>query len=154
MTLTAAEVAFLASPTLGAIAATEPRSVKRMINIYRLLRAGLAPADRAAFTDPQRPVYPVVAILLAAATRADPTLLDEVIRLCTRWGDGQDGAFALPIEEPTLTAFGEALEEAAGFRGGAPLDPTSLTHWAALVRRYTFHPGANRDEGMTPPAEN
>lgn len=47
--LTQPEVDFLASPEIGALAAKSPRAVKRMINVYRIVRARLSEPELAAF---------------------------------------------------------------------------------------------------------
>ena len=48
----------------------EPRTVKRFVNIYRIVRARLTAAERSSFLGErgQLPDYPLVAILIAIET--------------------------------------------------------------------------------------
>lgn len=65
--LTQAEIDFLASPEIGAIAAKSPRAVKRLVNVYRIVRGRLSPEELRSFLgeDGTTPQWPV-AIFLAA----------------------------------------------------------------------------------------
>src|SRR6266404_431436 len=68
--LTAEEVDFLARPEIGRLAAKEPRSVKRLVNVYRIVRARMGEAAVSALLgqDGRAPSYSLLAILVAIET--------------------------------------------------------------------------------------
>lgn len=61
------EIAFLASPEIGSLASSTPRGVKRLVNVYRLVRTRLSEITR----DPswgEGPDYPLIALTAAIET--------------------------------------------------------------------------------------
>lgn len=143
MTLTPAERDFLASPALAGLAPRDPRSVKRMLNTYRVIRARLDPARRADLLgkDGAPAAFPVAAILVALE--------------CGPSADGMQGALRLLYgEDPTPEAGFDGLKTRAGGRpdlaaaldaaqAAAPevwSDPARVRAWAALIDRFSFHP--------------
>ncbi|HYI41282.1 MAG TPA: P-loop NTPase fold protein [Allosphingosinicella sp.] len=69
ITLEQDEIDFLASPEIAAIAAATPRSVKRLVNVYRLVRTRLAEEGASIMGgDGQPPDYPLIAFAVAIET--------------------------------------------------------------------------------------
>lgn len=68
--LTQAEVDFLASPEIGAIAFKSPRSVKRMLNVYRIVRARMSETELNEFLgrNGQVATWPLAAFCAAVET--------------------------------------------------------------------------------------
>jgi predicted DCC family thiol-disulfide oxidoreductase YuxK len=68
--LTSAEIDFLASPEIGALAAKSPRAVKRLVNVYRIVRGRLSPDELRSFLgeDGATPQWPMAAVLVAIET--------------------------------------------------------------------------------------
>lgn len=70
ISLTEDEVNFLASPTIGKLAAHEPRGVKRLVNIYRIVRARMPDTElQALLGSAANPgAYPIYALIAAIET--------------------------------------------------------------------------------------
>jgi hypothetical protein len=68
--LDASEVDFLASLPIGRLAAKEPRAVKRLINMYRIVRARMTDLELRELTgeDGRPPTYPILVVLAAIET--------------------------------------------------------------------------------------
>ncbi len=62
------EVEFLKCPAIGAIAAHDPRGVKRMINTYRLARARMSREELDKLLDADDPTFPILALFAAIET--------------------------------------------------------------------------------------
>ncbi len=88
--LTQDEVDFLASPEVGALAAKSPRAVKRMINVYRIVRARMSEPELAEFMGRtgKPPTWPI-AVFLAAVECGQPVevadLLYDGLRSADTW---------------------------------------------------------------------
>lgn len=132
--LTAAEVEFLASEAIGRLAGREPRTVKRFINIYRIIRARLDAAQRAAFLGGEgRPaVYPIVAILVATETGQGLETAQSLHRLLENLADPIPPAL---VEERLQPAWAAALIQ----RSGAEITGSECRPWSLLVQRYSFN---------------
>jgi hypothetical protein len=80
--LTQAEVDFLASPEIGAIAAKSPRAVKRLINVYRIIRARMSEAELAEFLgeNGKPPSWPIAVFLAAVETGQSVEVADALNR--------------------------------------------------------------------------
>jgi len=132
--LTSAEVEFLASEAIGGLAGREPRTVKRFINIYRIIRARLDAAQRAEFLGLEgRPaVYPIVAILVATETGQGLETSQSLHKLL-----GSHAGLLPPelLEEPLRRAWAAALNQ----RNGAEIAGRECTSWSRLVQRYSFN---------------
>lgn len=78
--LTQAEVDFLASPEIGAIAAKSPRAVKRLLNVYRIIRARISGPELAAFLGEagEPPTWPIAAFLAAVECGQPVEVADAV----------------------------------------------------------------------------
>ncbi|PZA09041.1 hypothetical protein DNX69_25455 [Rhodopseudomonas palustris] len=111
--LEAEEVALLASPLIGALACKSPRAVKRLVNMYRIVRARLSDRELEQFLGRSDgpPRYPVVT-LLAAIETGQPLELVELF---------YPALDALPREAPLAAALPDAEHDApqaeAGFGG-------------------------------------
>lgn len=74
------EIEFLRSAEVGAIAAVDPRGVKRMVNTYRLARARLSSDELDKLLDPRNPLYPFLALFVAIETGQPVEVADELFR--------------------------------------------------------------------------
>ncbi len=76
--LTKAEVDFLASPEIGAIAFKSPRSVKRMLNVYRIVRARMSEAELDEFLGRNGKIatWPLAAFFAAVETGQSVEIAD------------------------------------------------------------------------------
>ncbi|TBE99675.1 P-loop NTPase fold protein [Rhizobium ruizarguesonis] len=132
--LTEPEVAFLASDGVGQLAGREPRTVKRFINVYRLIRARLTSTERQGFlgdgTEPEQ--YPVVAVLIAIETG----LPSEVV---ARFYEGMKQSVASDLAANANKAIAIAFEVASIHRGNRIVTAAECLAWAGLVRRYSFN---------------
>ncbi len=78
--LTRAEVDFLAGPEIGAIAAKSPRAVKRLINVYRIIRARMSDAELAEFLGENgKPASWPIAVFLAAVETGQPVEVADAL---------------------------------------------------------------------------
>jgi hypothetical protein len=154
-----AEIDFLASPEIGAVASKSPRAVKRLINIYRIVRARLSGQELEEFLGRSGtpPHYPIAA-LLAAIETGQPVELAEALypalallppdaRLNFTWITlerlGPDKTTEaidalLPIKEafPTLGTALAAVDRLCGEKGASV---GAYIQMARLVRRYSFN---------------
>jgi hypothetical protein len=80
MRLEKGEIDILASSEIGLIASKSPRSVKRLVNIYRIVRARLSEAELEDFLgqDSKTPLYPIVALLAAVETGQSVEVADAL----------------------------------------------------------------------------
>jgi hypothetical protein len=162
--LTQREVDFMSSDAIGSIAAKEPRAVKRLVNIYRIIRARMDENELRALLGPDGnpPSFPFVMLLAAVETGqpvkvADafyqglkalpPTeFIDKSVTMNVP-GDGQSvspdhvwerlKAMRGPFRAcPYLaTAVAAACRE----RGDVGISAAELLRLAATVRRYSFN---------------
>ncbi|MDQ0563227.1 hypothetical protein QO004_005036 [Rhizobium mesoamericanum] len=132
--LTEPEVKFLTNEGIGQLAGREPRTVKRFINVYRLIRARLASQERQAFlgdgTEPEQ--YPVVVVLVAIETGLSSDVVAAFYESMTQ------------SKESDLAADGNkliaaAFNAASVHRGNRAVSPAECLRWAGLVRRYSFN---------------
>ncbi|HEX4411459.1 MAG TPA: P-loop NTPase fold protein [Xanthobacteraceae bacterium] len=79
MRLKKEEIEFLADREIGKIAGKSPRAVKRLINVYRLLRAGMSGLELDEFLGEthQRPLYPIAVLLTAIEGSLPAEVADE-----------------------------------------------------------------------------
>jgi hypothetical protein len=163
--LTPAEIDFLASPEIGALAAKSPRAVKRMVNVYRIVRARLDEVELAAFlgAGDEPPSWPIAAFLAAVECGQPVEVADDLYlglkgvepnRTLAEIADYDaepfapldDGGFADlgPYEAldrvrkscPALWAVNEGLRE---LRGGRTATCGEMLAMARTVRRYSFN---------------
>jgi hypothetical protein len=160
------EIDFLASQEIAAIAPTTPRSVKRLINIYRLVRTRLG-ETRADLTGKNGgpAVYPIVALASALETRQAEMVGGELVNVAdlfyqflkaappqeslerlSRSIKPSDSSKAVFDACPRLK---EALLAVASKRSGS-LEAQDFLAVTRVARRYSF----NREEStvISPPA--
>ena len=78
ITLEPEEVKFLASDAIGRFAATTPRSVKRLVNCYRLVRTRLGENGVSIMGGGGRPpLYPLIGLMVAIETGQPPEVAAE-----------------------------------------------------------------------------
>ncbi len=166
--LTQAEVNFLASPEIGAIAAKSPRAVKRLINVYRIIRARMSDAELAEFLGEkgQPPSWPIAVLLAAVETGQPVEVADALYRglitekpyerfdtldISTILNDSK-GALGSALGHAAINAADEAANNSLAIainsidklRGGSDADdkrPTiaDMLAMARIVRRYSFN---------------
>ena len=155
--LTKAEIDFLASPEIAALAAAAPRGVKRLVNIYRLARARREQEDAAAVLGgPKRPAEYTLIALMAAVETGQKYQTAEWFYDLLKNGQGKSlddlilpivnpGGLSLPASPSERARMAEAqglldgCRAAAKPRGGVPLPAADLLAAARLVRRYSFN---------------
>lgn len=161
--LTPAEAEFLASPRIGAIAFKSPRSVKRMLNVYRIVRARMSETELDQFLgrSGEPPTWPAAAFFAAVETGQPVEVADllydglkaaapdEILTpasLKAIIGQDRQSGMALIAKADELASgcisLGiRALNTERGF-------PAVDTHWvrcgealalARIVRRYSFN---------------
>jgi hypothetical protein len=156
------EVAFLQHPAIGAIAAPDPRGVKRMINTYRLARARLSRDELDKLLAADAPAYPVLALFVAIETGLPGDIADTIYHnvLAEKIGATDLDDLLRPREadqeretnaaEPALkneqkathqrwVTLRKALLAAREIRGDKPVFVADASFFARLVRRYSFN---------------
>ncbi len=161
--LTKAEVDFLASPEIGAIAFKSPRSVKRMLNVYRIVRARMSEAELDEFLgqNGNQATWPLAAFFAAVETGQSVEIADlmydglkaapsheifTAISFEAVAGDNPQSAMSLIAEADklaggTLTSGIDSLNA----RRGSPAVNSDLARcgealaMARIVRRYSFN---------------
>ncbi len=134
--LTQGEVEFLAMDVVGRLAGREPRTVKRFINIYRIIRARLDPSERQSFLgeDGGAAKYPIVGVLIAIETGQSTDAVADFYKTLRQ--SPREDLSALEIE-PIAAAFGAAKAR----RRQVPVNSEECLALSRIVRRYSF----NRD---------
>jgi hypothetical protein len=162
--LTQAEVDFLASPEIGAIAFKSPRSVKRMLNIYRIARARMSEAELDEFLgrNGKKATWPLAAFLAAVETGQSVEIADALAE-GLRGASGDHTLTQLADDEPPPfgpPAYGDYDEQAytnlrqfaarcpllwqvdqrmRAVRDGKSASFADLHAIARIVRRYSFN---------------
>ena len=145
---------------LGPLAAKSPRAVKRLVNIYRLIRAGLTQEQEAAFFGPgsrdvPRFSYVLFALAIDAgiATTSIPQLVEAIVKLApAEWtliandphvllDSAPDTAFK-DVREPLIAAgrldgFVAAVN-ALRHSASEPLNRDAIQDAFAMTQRYSF----------------
>jgi hypothetical protein len=159
MKLEKEEIGLLKGSKIGAIASKSPRAVKRLINIYRIVRARLSDRDLEQFLGRSGtpPRYPIVALLSAIET-GQPIELAEALypalallpkdgRMSHIWetvgkkgsGISRNATAALLRARNAAPELGSALtavDQACGTEGATV---GAYIEMARLVRRYSFN---------------
>jgi hypothetical protein len=156
--LTDAEIAFLGSPEIAALAATAPRGVKRLVNVYRIARARRGQEDRDAVlgADGKASEYPLIALMAAVETgqkyqtaewfydllkNGQGKLVDDLLMPIA--DPGSLSPRSSPAERARITEAELLLsccDAAAKLRYAGLLRADDLLAAARLVRRYSFNP--------------
>jgi hypothetical protein len=110
--MTESEVKLL--PELGPLAAKSPRAVKRMMNIYRLMRVRLSGAALVNFVsgaDGKRPGFRAVAFVLACEVGLHPSTVSAIERLVLLTFAARAPLADVPATS-ALTPFANVVDEA------------------------------------------
>ncbi len=166
--LTQAEVDFLASPEIGAIAFKSPRSVKRMLNVYRIVRARMSEAELDEFLGRNgKPATWPLAVFFAAVETSQPVEIADALYRAVRTippyerFDTVDASAILSSKEKTIDAAEgydaimiadeatghaislavKAIERIAGEDDETDRRPviSDMLAMARIVRRYSFN---------------
>ena len=154
MLLDKREVEFLTSPAIAAVASSDPRGVKRLVNVYKIVRARLSEVDDTMILggEGRTAMYPFVAVLSAVETgqppavadalyntlKAPPVSVSTVSELISHgfWNEVlETGAERAVTPSPVNTVLQAAAEEA----GGNEVNIEELLLLARIVRRYSFN---------------
>ena len=147
ITLEPEEVKFLASDAIGRLAATTPRSVKRLVNCYRLVRTRLGENGVSIMGGGGRPpLYPLIGLMVAIEAGQPPEVAAEFY-------------YGLIAEDPKVSLntvlispsipLGKALSGSEALRNafayaisdrGSALNIGELQRIARIARRYSFNP--------------
>lgn len=132
--LTQAEVDFLASEAIGRLAGCEPRTVKRFVNIYRIIRARLDADQRAKFlgSEDAPAIFPIVAILIATETNQPLEAAENLHKIF----DTHAGPLAPEIFGAEIQAAWAAAQQQ---RNGAQIGGDECRIWSLITRRYSFN---------------
>lgn len=130
------EEEFLAGPEIAALAATDPRGVKRLVNVYKIARARLSEADDAMILgdDVRPPAYPLIAICAAIETGQPLAVADNFYDGVKRIAANPDAADFRTTDE-IESAIAAAITE----RNGRPASARDFLPIARIVRRYSFN---------------
>jgi hypothetical protein len=139
MELDSREVAFLASPAIAAIASTDPRGVKRLVNVYKIARSRFSEIDDGMILGDkvQAPAYPLIALVAAIETGQPYTVADTFYERLTAQGKGEQGI------KSSSARWGSALRDAVKAavieRGNRDASYAEVAAVARVVRRYSFN---------------
>ena len=152
------EIEFLASPAIAAIAAATPRSVKRLVNVYRLVRTRLVESGGTPMGGGGRaPDYPLIALTVAIETGQTIEIADAFLQGLEQMGSAAKlsrAAFAklLKVEPgadidklpPMAKALAKSPDLLAAIERVLVLRANRLTaadalRVAKLARRYSFN---------------
>ena len=135
--LTRGEEDFLACPAIAALAAPDPRGVKRLVNVYKIVRSRLSETDDAIIlgTDGRAPAYPLIALCAAIETGQPLEIADAF------YGGLKASAkdVTLPPAVSATSAIQSAVAAATTERGGRAVSPEETLAVARVVRRYSFN---------------
>jgi hypothetical protein len=129
-----------------------PRALKRFVNVYRLLKASLPPAEQDTFLEQSAPLggdYRA-ALLLLAIVNGLPTLsdalFDRLLGSPARAANNGTGTFGGILTG--LPTSGAATDETACLsrwlranlgQGWEDIDASVLLSWVPRVARYSYH---------------
>jgi hypothetical protein len=153
------EVDFIASPEIGEIANKSPRAVKRLVNIYRIIRARLSEAalEELLGRTGRPPLYPIAIFLIAVETGQSIKMADDLnlalkslpenAEFASLWrsvepapgqGESDDkGASSLQAAKESGQNLSAAIFRIEGMIPGATVK--QYLRWAGQVRRYSFN---------------
>lgn len=163
MRLEPQEIAFLASPAVGALAASTPRGAKRLVNIYRLVRSQmLEQGDPVLGEGGKPPIYPLIAIAVALETGRHQDAAEHLHKglcglpanrmisaLAFNHSEGHLAEMEKAIAEPIMSmraahakfpALDAAFNEAERLMGPA-VTAGPMLEVLVIARRYSFHGG-------------
>jgi len=149
------EVAFLASKEIAAVAAATPRAVKRLINVYRLVRTRLSDDGVSILGGGGKPpAYPLIALMVAIETGQTVEVADDfhqalhalnpatsLLRPGAATAAAKDAAIKALLATYKATPALQAAATAAAKLRGNSLEAGDLLPVARVVRRYSFNAG-------------
>jgi hypothetical protein len=158
ITLESDEIDFLASAEIAAVAAATPRSVKRLVNVYRLVRTRLVESGGSVMGGNGRPAdYPLIALSVAIETGQPVEVADaffEGLKLLAptekfssllfaeyfKAGENPDGSELPPLTRALVKSPGlyDALERVLIIRQD-DLTAEDALRVASIARRYSFN---------------
>jgi hypothetical protein len=117
------EITFLASAAIGGLASSTPRGVKRLVNVYRLVRTRLSEVARDASWG-EGPDHPLIALAAAVETGQSVGVADAFYAWLRTLDDEADfGQAFLALHEAADDIAGDTASDAAGKTAGpAPRD--------------------------------
>jgi hypothetical protein len=134
------EIEFLASRAIGTVASKSPRAVKRLINVYRIVRARLDASELEAFLgrNGKVPLYPIAAIMVAVETGQPVEIADTLFTTLKSLDPSQrlEGAWIPPERAEGL---GEAISSVEQLCRPTGATVGSYLKMARIVRRYSFN---------------
>jgi ribosomal protein L35 len=157
MRLEQAEIDILASAEIGLIASKSPRAVKRMVNVYRIVRARFSGTKLEEFLGQggTPPLYPIAAFLAAVETGQPVEVADSLYAILKSLRADERLDLVWTQTEPeiasadTLETLLEIKADAPGLQeairkvdelckpGGATVE--NYLSMARIVRRYSFN---------------
>ncbi len=128
---------------LAAIAGRSPRAVKRFINVYRLVKAGLSPDEMAAFEPDSRGGGSYRVTLLTLAVIIGYPLIAEDFFEELQHHTGRLSAFARTIEKkysdgPSGRDWRELMDKLQKFCKKHSISAAEMSECIDLVARYSF----------------
>jgi len=150
--LTKEEVDFLAHPAIGKLAAKAPRGVKRLVNVYRIVRARMSEVDlqRLAGSDAAPPLYPLYALIAAIETGQPLEVADDLYTgmkdIPPDWTWSPEKRQAEALHQPyakihaqlQAQALADAFAAVESIRKG-PITAKDYVDVGRQVRRYSFN---------------
>ena len=136
-----AEIEFLSGPAIGSLAARDPRGVKRLVNVYRLVRARLSAEelDGLLGTGDRAPAFGLLAIATAVETGQPAAVADKFyghLQSLRTAEDFEAWATGWTPADPV----GAALKALSGLLAQHKTRPAAQHLMLALqARRYSFN---------------
>jgi hypothetical protein len=140
--LTKAEVDFLAGDHVASLIGGEPRTVKRLINVYRIIRARLNARERAQFLGT---AYPLVATMIAVETGQPIEVADALFAVLI------SGNTDVTVSDKVDASVKSAVDALVTYLTGSGIAPADLKGWALVVRRFSFNEYAWKSTPLKPP---
>jgi KAP family P-loop domain len=139
MQLDRIEIEFLAGKEIAAVASSDPRGVKRLVNVYKIARSRLSEVDDGMIFGDERiaPAYPLIALIAAIETGQPYAVADSLYDLLKTEGIEEelisDKEYLLPAQ------LRPAIKAAIAERGGLDVTIAEMLEIARIVRRYSFN---------------
>jgi hypothetical protein len=134
------EIEFLASRVIGTVASKSPRAVKRLINVYRIVRARLDASELEAFLgrNGKVPLYPIAALMVAVET-GQPVEIADTLFTTVKSLDPSDRLGGAWIPPERAEGLGEAISSVEQLCRPTGATVENYLKMARIVRRYSFN---------------
>ena len=134
------EIAFLKQPKIAALAPSDPRGVKRLVNVYKLVRSRQSEEDEGAVLgdNGRAPSYPLIALLAAIETGQANKVVQDFYGILDRWTNRAEPMAANPGLQD-LPRLREAVEAVDRERGDTQITLKDVLDMSRVVRRYSFN---------------